>query len=292
MDLSIIIVNYNTSALIQQCLNSILNIDNICSYEIIVVDNNSQDNSVDIIKNNFPFVKLIVNYQNEGFAKANNKGIRQSQGRYILLLNSDTIVLPGAFQEVINFMDNDQSIGATGCKVIRPNGKLDLACRRSFHTPEVAFYRATGLSKLFPRSKRFGRYNLLYLDENETYEVDCIMGAYMMVRRETIEDVGVLDEDYFMYCEDADWCYRIKSKGWKIYYFPEATIIHLKGESTKKQSFRMIIEFHKSQYIYYRKNHAKENLLIINLLLFVGIFIRLGLVLLINCFRRNKRVSK
>lgn len=291
-DLSVIIVNYNTKDLLDQCLNSIYTINHKYNLEIFVVDNASIDGSLELVKGKYPQVKLIANQENLGFAKANNLAILKSSGRYVLLLNSDTIILPGSFDLVIDFMDQNPQVGITGCKVERANGSLDLACRRSFPTPRVAFYRMVGLSKLFPKHREFGRYNLLYLDENEAYQVDSVMGAYMLVRREALDQAGILDEDFFMYGEDLDWCYRIKEKGWQVYYYPAARIIHLKGESSKKQSYRMIYEFHRAMVLFHRKHFACKIFFLFNWLIYLGIGLRLGLLMVKNFFASEKKVSK
>ena len=220
MNLSIIIVSYNNKKLLKQTLDSIYDTIQKINYEIIIVDNNSMDGSIDLVKQNYRQIIIIENKKNLGFSCANNIGINQAKGRYMLLLNSDTVVTDNCFEKCIKYMDEHPDIGALGCKVVLSDGKLDPACKRSFPTPEVSFYRMTGLSWLFPKSKRFGRYNLTYLDEDAIHEVDSLVGAFMMVRREGIEQVGLLDEDFFMYGEDIDWCYRIKQAGWKIVYYP------------------------------------------------------------------------
>ena len=192
MDLSIIIVNYNTSKLIIQALNSVYKNSKNINFEIIVVDNASKDDSVEMIKKHFPQVILIQNNENLGFSKANNIAIKRSIGEYILLLNSDTIVMEDTLTKMIEYMNDNPDVGASGCKVVLPDGSLDKACKRSFPTPQNALYNALKLDRLFPQSKVFGEYNLTYLDENEIHDVDCLVGAFMMVRREVIEQVGLL----------------------------------------------------------------------------------------------------
>ncbi|MBZ4687992.1 MAG: glycosyl transferase family 2 [Clostridiales bacterium] len=286
MDLSVIIVSYNNKKLLKQTIDSIYDTRQNINFEIIVVDNKSTDGSVELIKQNYNQVKLIENKNNLGFSKANNIGIKQSKGRYILLLNSDTIVTDNCFEKCIKYMKQHPDIGALGCKVVLPDGKLDPACKRSFPTPEVSFYRMTGLSKLFPKSKRFGKYNLTYLDEDEIHEVDCLVGAFMMVKRETIEQVGLLDEDFFMYGEDIDWCYRIKNAGWKIVYYPEAQIIHYKGGSSDKKNPKLIYEFYRSMYLFYNKHYKDKYSFLTTLLVYSGIGTILALKLVLNAFKR------
>jgi hypothetical protein len=286
VDLSVIIVSYNNKKLLKQTIDSIYDTRQNINFEIIVVDNKSTDGSVELIKQNYNQVKLIENKNNLGFSKANNIGIKQSKGRYILLLNSDTIVTDNCFEKCIKYMKQHPDIGALGCKVVLPDGKLDPACKRSFPTPEVSFYRMTGLSKLFPKSKRFGKYNLTYLDEDEIHEVDCLVGAFMMVKRETIEQVGLLDEDFFMYGEDIDWCYRIKNAGWKIVYYPEAQIIHYKGGSSDKKNPKLIYEFYRSMYLFYNKHYKDKYSFLTTLLVYSGIGTILALKLVLNAFKR------
>lgn len=288
MDLSIIIVNYNTKDLLQQTLDSLFRNQPRCGFEVFVVDNHSSDGSCDMVKEMFPEVALIKNDENEGFSRANNRAIRASQGQYILLLNSDTVVLPGTLDTMFEFLEENPRVGAAGCKVVLPDGKLDLACRRSFPTPQNAMFQALGLSKLFPKSPLFAQYNLTYLDEDETYPVECIVGAFMMVRRETIEQVGLLDEAFFMYGEDIDWCYRIKQAGWEIYYYPRAKIIHYKGASSEKRRYRMIYEFHRAMLIFYRKYYARKKFFLVNWLVITGIWLRFVAAVTANVFKRKR----
>ncbi|WZL73650.1 glycosyltransferase family 2 protein [Clostridiaceae bacterium 35-E11] len=288
MDLSIIIVNYNTKELTKQTLNSIFTKTHNFLYEVFVVDNASTDDSIEMIQEEFPQVKLIQNAQNLGFSKANNIAIRQSKGRYILLLNSDTVVIDDCLEKCIQHMDKHVNIGALGCKVILPDGNLDLACKRSFPTPEVSMYRILGLSKLFPKSKKFGQYNLTYVDENEIHEIDCLVGAFMMIRREVIEAVGLLDEDFFMYGEDVDWCYRMKEAGWKIVYYPKAQIVHYKGGSSKKKNPKLIYEFYRAMYLFYNKHYKRKYSSLITLLVYAGIGCILGLKLFVNALKPDR----
>ena len=193
-----------------------------------------------------------------GFAHANNLALQETDAEYVLLLNSDTVVLDNCLEESLDYMKTHPDTGVLGCKVVLPDNTLDKACRRSFPDFYVSFYRMTGLSRLFPKSKRFGRYNLTYLDEDETYEVDCVVGAFMLVRSKAIQEVGLLDETFFMYGEDIDWCYRIKAANWKIIYYSDAKIVHYKGSSfSKKQNTKLTYEFYRAMYIFYNK-HYKE----------------------------------
>jgi GT2 family glycosyltransferase len=266
LDLSIIIVNYNTCDLLRNCLASIYKSQGNITFKVIVVDNASSDHSVQMVAAEFPQTELVVSQVNGGFAYANNLGLRRvgfddtgspqpHAPRYVLLLNPDTVLPPTALSDMIDFMDARPNVGAVGPKLVRLDGSLDLACRRSFPTPEVSFYRMVGLSKFFPRSRLFGRYNMTFADPDELLEVDAIVGAFMMIRREAIAQVGLLDETYFMYGEDLDWAYRIKAKDWTIYYNPAVTVTHVKRAASRR-SPKAKIEFYRAMDIFYRKFYA------------------------------------
>lgn len=203
VDVSILILNYNTCRLTMDCLRSVYDSETSYSYEIILVDNNSQDDSVEMISKEFPEVLLIANSENVGFAKGNNQGMEVASGRYVLLLNSDTVIRKDTLETMLAFMDSRLDLGASGCKVILPDGSLDKACRRGFPTPSASFYYAFGFSKLFPDRPKFNGYQLGYLDPDDEYPVDCLVGAFMLLRRETIEQVGGLDETFL--CMERIW---------------------------------------------------------------------------------------
>lgn len=272
IELSIIVVNYNVKDFLENALLSIKKAIIGIDAEIIVVDNASEDGSVEMIRQKFPDVKLIANNENVGFARANNQALKLARGKYIVLINPDTIVQEDTFKSLISFLESHPDCGMVGCKILNPDGTLQLACRRSFPTPWVAFTKMVGLSSLFPKSKIFAKYNLTYLDPNEITEVDAVSGSFMMIRREVYEQVGGLDEDFFMYGEDIDWCYRIKKSGWKIYYVPSTQIIHFKGESTRRSSVDEIRVFYDAMKIFVKK-HYKEFALL-GLILKFGIFVR------------------
>lgn len=261
MDLSIIIVNYNVKEFLQNLLHSIARAVQNISTEIIVVDNASDDGSAEFIKEKFPEIKLIVNEKNLGFSKANNIGIKDSSGNYILLINPDTIVSEDTFQKMIKFFKENPESGMAGCKILNPDGTLQLACRRSFPGPWTSFSKVTGMSTLFPNSKIFARYNLTYLDEDQTYEVDAISGSFMMMKREALEKVGGLDEQFFMYGEDLDICYRIQKAGYKVFYVHSAQIIHYKGESTKRSSIDETKIFYDAMKLFVKK-HLSSSFLV------------------------------
>lgn len=282
MDLSIIIVNYNTKDLLQKCLQSVFSSRTDYHFEVLVSDNGSSDNSQDMVKQEFPQVKLIENRMNLGFSKGNNVAIKQASGKYILLLNSDTEVKPDTFDLCIRRTEQDQSIGVLGCKVLLPDGSLDSACRRKFPNPWNSFLRLFGL-------KKFSDYNIT-APIDEEIEVDAVMGAFMMVRKSVIDQVGLLDEEFFMYGEDLDWCFRIHVSGFRILYYPKAQITHYKYGSAQKQAFQTIRLAHQAMKIFYRKHYAKKHSWIFNQLVYLGISLRMLLVLIANIFRNKKTV--
>ena len=272
MDLSIIIVNYNVKEFLQNLLHSIDKAAQNISHEIIIVDNASDDGSIEFLQQKFPKVKLIINKENLGFGKANNIGMKAAKGKYLLLLNPDTLLSENLLHEMITFLDRTPEAGMTGCKILNPDGTLQLACRRSFPGPWTSFCKVTGLSTLFPKSKLFARYNLTYLDENQTYEVDAISGSFMMMRREVYEKTGGFDEDFFMYGEDLDLCYRIQKEGYKVFYVHSAQIIHYKGESTKRSSIDDIKLFYDAMHLFVRKHFSTS--LLVEIILQAAIFFR------------------
>lgn len=274
MKLSIIIVNYNVKAFLQQALASIYKATQNIETEIFVVDNHSVDGSVELIEQEYSEVTLIVNSENLGFAKANNLALKQASGDYIWLLNPDTLIQEDTAEKLIEVMERDRSIGMLGCKILNDDGSLQLACRRSFPTPWVAFTKLLGLAKLFPKSKLFGRYNLTHLDENEAYEVEAISGSCMFLRKEALEEVGLLDESYFMYGEDLDWSFRFREKGWKVFYTPETSIVHYKGESSKVAAWDSLTHFYRAMDIFSRKHFSSTSRFPLQWLLRGGILIR------------------
>lgn len=260
MELSIIIVNYKTEELTSNCIDSVIKSNTKgFEYEIIVVDNASKDGSIEAIEKQFPEVKIIKNHENLGFSKANNIGIEASKGDYILLLNSDTVVEQNTLKGALSFAKNHKHIGALGCKILLPSGKLDPACKRSFPTPLNGLFHSLNLDTVFPDSVHFGAYNLTYVDENKVCSIDCIMGAFMLIPRIVIDRVGMLDEDYFMYGEDIDWCYRIKDAGYQVMYYPDVRIFHHKKASgIGKRNPKVIEAFYDSMTIFYNKHYQNK----------------------------------
>ncbi len=318
LDLSVVIVNYNVREFLEQALRSVERAARDLDAEVFVVDNNSVDGSVEMVRRHFPDVHLIANEENVGFSRANNQAIRQARGRYVLVLNPDTIVQEDTFTTLVGFMDAHPEAGAVGCKILNPDGSFAWESRRAFPTPRVAFYRMTGLSRLFPRSRTFGRYNLTYLPPDEHAEVDALSGSCMLVRRgalfseantngqsghpvrnptraqsatdasksEIRKGAGLLDEDFFMYGEDLDWCYRIQQAGWKIFYTPETQIIHYKGESTKQGELRYVRLFYGAMLRFTEKHFEGRYSRAFAWLLRGGIVARAGLTVLARALRR------
>jgi GT2 family glycosyltransferase len=270
--LSIIIVNYNVEYFLEQCLNSVYNAIKEINAEIFVVDNNSVDNSIELVKSKYPLVKCIENKVNVGFSKANNQAILESNSEFILLLNPDTVVEEATFRKVIDFMVNHPNAGGLGVRMVDGKGRFLPESKRGLPTPAVAFYKIFGLSKLFRKSPKFNKYHLGYLDEFKNHEVDILSGAFMLMRSEALEKVGLLDETFFMYGEDIDLSYRIQLGGWKNYYCSDTTIIHYKGESTKKSSVNYVFVFYRAMVIFaekhFSKNHAKSFSTLINLAIY------------------------
>ncbi len=279
-DLSVVVVNYNVVYFLEQCLNSVIAASKNLNVEVFVVDNNSVDGSVELVQEKFPQVKLIVNKENTGFSKANNQAIRLSSGRYILLLNPDTVVEEDTFEKTIKFMDEHPDSGGLGVRMIDGKGKFLPESKRGFPSPWVAFCKIFGLSKLFPKSKTFGQYHLGYLSEFEINEIDVLSGAFMLMRKETLDKVGHLDETFFMYGEDIDLSYRIKLGGYKNYYFPETKIIHYKGESTKKSSVNYVFVFYKAMVIFAKKHLSENNAKLFSFAINLAIYFRASIAIL------------
>jgi len=274
MDISVIIVSYNVKEFLYQCILSLKKAIEGLESEIIVVDNNSIDGTAIIIEKYFPDILLIKNKENLGFGKACNQALKLAKGEYILFINPDTIIQEDTIKVMLNFFREHPDAGAAGCKILNSDGTLQLSCRRSFPTPFVAFSKLVGLSRLFPKSNVFGKYNLTYLDPDKVYPVDAISGSFMTIKREVYDKVGGFDESFFMYGEDLDYCYRIKEAGWKIYYVPYTKVIHYKGESAKLANFDNIITFYKAMDIFVRKYYSRSYSLVTDVILRFGILLR------------------
>jgi len=277
MKLTVIIVNYNVRHFLEQCLISVFQAIEDIDGEIIVVDNNSADGSCSMITSNFPEVKLICNKSNLGFSKANNQAFKIASGEYILLLNPDTVVEEETFHECIRFMNTTKDAGAAGVKMIDGKGKFLPESKRALPTPLTAFYKIFGLNLLFPRSKYFNRYYLGHLSENEIHKIDVLTGAFMFIRKEALDKAGLFDEDYFMYGEDIDLSYRLMKVGYNNYYLPEPSIIHYKGESTRRTEFNFTKHFYKSMLIFVKKHFGNKKIAPLIWIINIAIFLRAGL---------------
>ncbi len=281
LDLAVVIVNYNVEPLLRRCLSSIFDSVGEISFAVCVVDNNSSDGSVAMVEQEFPQVHLISNTENPGYSAANNQGIALLNGlnnelpRYVLLLNPDTEVMPNTLLASFEYMQANPQVGIMGPKLVLPNGELDIACRRSFPSPIVSFWRMTGLSTLFPHSPVFGRYNLTYLDEDELTEVDSVVGAFMLVRQIAIEQAGLLDEQFWMYGEDLDWAKRIKAFDWQVIYNPNILTVHVKRASSR-QNRKAQVEFYRAMLIFYYKHYWQETPPWLHWLVMAGIGVKGG----------------
>lgn len=254
-DVSIIIVNWNTSDLLAKCLRCVETTVHDVSYDVWVVDNASTDGSAEMVRRDFPHVKLIVNPQNVGFARANNQALKVCEGRYALLLNSDAFVQERAIDHMVRFMDARPDAGMAACKLLYADGRLQPSCSR-FPTLLTELYIAFGLDKLFPKSRIFGRYMMTDWDYGDTREVDVIMGAFMLVRAEVMQQIGLMDEAFFMYSEEVDWCYRCQQAGWKIFFTPEVETVHLWGGSSQAVKVETLIRLYRSRVQFFRKHYG------------------------------------
>ena len=255
MKLSIVIVNYNVRYYLEQCLLSVEKaLCGVCG-EVFVVDNNSTDDSMPYLKGKFPWVRYIENQENVGFSKANNQALREARGEYVLLLNPDTFLGESTLRECIDFMDKNPQAGMCGVGMLKVDGSFAPESRRGIPTPFVAFCKMSGLGTLFPKSRLFGRYYMQYLNKQSINPIEIVSGAFMFVRKEAIDKVGLFDETFFMYGEDIDLSYRVLQAGYQNYYLP-TYILHYKGESTKKDSLRYVNAFHKAMIIFFKKHYA------------------------------------
>jgi N-acetylglucosaminyl-diphospho-decaprenol L-rhamnosyltransferase len=280
-DLGIIIVNYNVRDLLRDCLASIYDSQAGLDFQVCVVDNGSGDDSAAMVEAEYPEAH-VIRAENRGYAVGNNLGLRwfgfgpgggEGGGppRYALLLNADTLLPPKALADMVAFMDAHPQAGVAGPQLVRADGSLDRACRRSFPTPEVALYRISGLSRLFPQSERFGQYNLTYLAPDVTTQLDSVVGAFMLIRRETLAQVGLLDEQYFMYAEDLDFCYRAKKVGWEVWYNAAVTVLHYKGQSSRQRSSFANRHFYKTMRIFHDKHFKEDTLFLVNWTIYAAI---------------------
>lgn len=271
LDLGIVIVNYKTKALLHDCLRSVYDSEGDFAFQACVVDNASGDGSAAMVRADFPQAVVIEQAENRGYAFANNLGLRHfgfssvagqapapHAPRFVLLLNPDTLLPPRALAQMLAFAEEKPGCGAAGPRLVRQDGTLDRACRRSFPDPATSFYRLTGLSSLFHKHPRFGRYNLTHVPDTLTIEVDSVVGAFMLMRREALGEAGLLDEAFFMYGEDVDLAYRIKEAGWSVWYNAAVTVLHYKGESSRQRSHASIVHFYEAMDIFHQKHYASR----------------------------------
>ncbi len=281
--LSIIILSYQSKDHLAVLLPSLFASQTKYSYEVIVVDNGSGDGTIDWLPaTRYPL--FTIENSNTGFAAGNNLGIKQASGKYILLLNPDTKIAPGTIEVMRDFMESRPDVGVGGCKWIKADGKLDLACRRRFPNPWNSFKR------LFLSDRK--NYNYTDIDDSQSMEVDSVVGAFLLIRKSVIDKIGPLDESFFMYGEDLDWCWRCQKAGFKVWYYPKTAVVHYKGESSAKIPFRALKWFHEAMWIFYKKHYAKQYPAILNLLVYLGINFRLALLIFVNLFKSRPRVSK
>jgi GT2 family glycosyltransferase len=286
MKLSIVIVNYNVRYFLEQCLYSVRRAIEGMDAEIFVVDNNSVDGSVKMVREKFPEAIVIDNKENLGFSKANNQAIRKSKGEYVLLLNPDTVVEDDTFLKVVAFMDEHPDAGGLGVKMIDGKGNFLPESKRGLPTPSVAFYKIFGLSKFFPKSTIFGKYHLGYLDNDKVNEVEILSGAFMLLRKSVLDKTGLLDESFFMYGEDIDLSYRIILSGFKNYYFPGTRIIHYKGESTKKGSINYVRLFYNAMILFANKHFTQKRARLLSFLIHLAIYFRASLAIASRFFSK------
>jgi GT2 family glycosyltransferase len=288
IDLSICVVTYNARDYLEASLKSIFENTRL-KFEVIVVDNGSTDGLAEMVRQDYPEISLIQNEKNAGYTRPMNQALIAAGGRYLLQLNPDTLVLPGALDRLVGFMETELQVGICGPKVLNQDGTLQKPCRRGESRPWAVISYFSGLSSLFPKSKLFGGYLLNYLGEDETHEVAGVSGSCMLIRREVVDQIGYLDERFFAYQEDADYCFRAIKAGWKIYYVPAAQIVHYGGKGgSRVEPYRSIYEWHRSYWLFYKKNYASDYPFVFNWFYYLAIGFKLGTSLLANFLRREK----
>ncbi|OGB63602.1 hypothetical protein A2X44_01205 [candidate division CPR3 bacterium GWF2_35_18] len=295
MNVSIIIVSYNAVHFLPQCLDSVKNQTYKGRVKTVVIDTGN-DGTETVVKQKYPWVYYIPYSKNDGFGKANNIGIKKyyDQTDYFLILNPDTKLASDNLEKMVSYLDKNSKVSVVSSKLILPDGKLDRGCKRGFPTPWKSMGRFLFLDRIFPRTKLFGGYNLTYLDEDGIHEVDSVKGAYMLVRKKAIDEVGMFDESFFMYGEDLDWCYRFKEKGWKIIYNSQSHCIHYQGissgikknshkltKATKETKLRSIRAFHESMHIFYDKHYKKRYHPLVNKIVMASVNIKMEVALIL-----------
>ncbi len=292
MDLSICIVSFNTRDLLRDCLNSLYSSSTKYAYEVIIADNGSIDGSLEMLNAEFQQVMVIQNESNLGYTLPMNQALRAGTGQYLMQLNPDTLLHPGLFDTLLDFMESNPQVGICTPKVLNRDGSLQKQCRRSAAHPWDAISYNLGLSRLFPNSRFFGRYLMEYLPEDQIAEVEAVSGSCMLIRRAVVDQIGYLDEQFFAYQEDADFCFRAREAGWDIYYVPTAQITHFGGlGGSRFMPYRGIYAWHHSYDLYYRKHLAREYIFLVNWLVYLGIGLKYSFAMLVNALRKEKIVG-
>lgn len=287
---SVLIVSYNVREYLLQCVEAVYTSGDV-PLEVVVVDNASKDGSADALAEKFPQAHLVRMRKNAGFGKANNAGLEHCRGRFVLLLNPDVEVGAHCLGALADFLLVRPDVGAVGPRLMRPDGRLDQACRRGFPTPSTAFYRVSGLSKVFPHSRTFNRYNMGHLPPDRAHEIDSGTAACLMLRKVAIDRIGLFDPAFFMYGEDLDLCYRLKQHGWKVYYLPSAEAVHVKGASTRQATARMLYEFHSAMWTFHHKHFADDYPAFGNGLVWAAIWARWAMLTGWSAITKNPNVS-
>lgn len=291
LDLSAVIVSWNVKELLRNCLESVYAQTRTISFEVFVVDNASSDGSAEMVEKEFPQVKLIKNEENLGFARANNQAIRQSRGKYILLLNPDTVLVGDALVNMVQFMDANRDVGAVGPRILNPDKTVQLMCGRHFPTLLTELWDLTRLSFLFPKSRIFGRALMSFWPHNDTREVDLLSGACMMVRRDTVDQAGLMDAQFFLFAEETDWCYRIKKERWKIYLNADAEVIHFWQQSVKRSLANTALMSRKSSHLFFMKHYGRLSALSYRAMVFVFIGLRIPLYWVWQTLKPTDRIQ-
>lgn len=286
-DISVCIVTYQAKDLLRNCLQSLYK-NTQSNIDVIVVNNGSTDGTAAMLQGEFPDVQIIENPQNEGFTKPMNQALRVGQGRYLLQLNPDTIILPGALDHLAQFLDENPEVGICGPKVLNQDHTLQAPCRRGESRPWPVISYFLGFSALFPDSKFFGQYLMNYKDADETHPAAGVSGSCMLIRKEVIDQIGFLDERFFAFQEDSDFCFRAREVGWKVFYVPGAQIVHFGSMGgSHVHPYRSIYEWHKSYYLFYRKNFAQDYFFLFNWLYYLAMFVKFILTIGVNSLRKG-----
>ena len=289
VNLSVCIVTYNAREWLQGCLDSIHDNTQLDNLEIIVVDNGSNDGVGELLAQDYPQVRYFSNDSNQGYTRPMNQSLQAAQGQYLMQLNPDTSILPDAFDRLVDFMNENPQIGICGPKVLNRDGSFQKQCRRGEPRPVAMISYFLRLSRLFPNSKVLGAYLLEFEDEDATIKVDALSGSCMLIRREVVDQIGYLDEQFFAYQEDTDFCTRARQAGWNVYYYPQAQIIHYGGQGgSRVEPYRSIVEWHRSYWLYYKKHLAKDYFFLVNWIYYLLMVAKLGAALLVNFLRQER----